>query len=683
MSPASLILVKPLRAPLTLGLMVIITMIVYWNGLDGQMIFDDIPNIATNDWLQINELTLDSVNQAWHSGTSSEIGRPLTMLSFALNHWWHGLTPWGYKFINLMLHLINGLLIVWLLNGLIRTPALDNHSPKQITSENARPRWLTLLPYAVAGAWLLNPINVTSVLYIVQRMAELATLFTFIGMASYVQLRLKINACNSSKQRLRLGLLTGLLIPLLTLIAIFGKETGALLPLYLLIIEWIFFKFRFPSKADQQGFIAGFIIFCGIPTLIVAYTLLFNFDVVTEGYIRRNFTLEQRLLTEPRAIGAYLGMMVAPVSSDFGLYHDDFLISSNLFTPIDTLLWSVSLVMVLFIALLSTRKNPLISFGILFFFASHSIESTVINLELMHEHRNYPGSMGIMLSLFSLLLNNNNWPDSKRIRQGLAIAFIVLFATSTHLRANTWSNLVGHAFSMYQNHPDSARSALGATQILAQAYRHDPHKHAALLLMAQTALKRAKAKDPGNPNLESAVILLHWFAKQPVPDEQLKTLINALEKRSHSASTSSILSVLIRCRKQDDCPIDHETMTELFQVSVYNPVLKSSQRAHIASLISRYAMEVMGNRDIGVKHQQLAIEFDPGQPRHVLNLVRSYISLNEFNNAQELLNSYSTTPSASHSQVIIHKLQTAINQRRKSMQAQSPTPNTTNTTNND
>lgn len=107
-------------------------------------------------------------------------------------------------------------------------------------------------------------------------------------------------------------------------------------------------------------------------------------------------------------------------------------------------------------------------------------------------------------------------------------------------------------------------------------------------------------------------------------------------------------------------------MTNFFQAALDNPILKSPQRAHIASLISRYAMEVMHNKTIAIQHQKFAILFDPNQARHKLNLVRNYIAIGEYDNAQDLLVSYINSPKGSHSPVINRRLLAVIKQRRES-----------------
>ncbi len=651
--------IKPQRnLPQTLLLLVLLlTVVVYIPGLHGQMIFDDIPNIVSNTWLHIPDLSFASIDQALYSGQSSALGRPLSMLSFALNYRLDGIHPFSYKLTNLLIHLVNGVLIFWLLSAVLQTPVIANKMV-HITNNNA----LKFLPWFITAAWLLNPIHVSTVLYVVQRMSELASLFIFLGLAAYVQLRLALNQAFTSRHQLQLSLAIAGCTVATTSFATLAKETGALLPLYLLMVETLFFRFQFTNKLLRKGFITTHTLLVGIPTLIIIYTLIFHFDLVSVAYQQREFSMEQRLLSQPEIIGLYLKMMLFPVLSDFGLHHDDLLLSTGLLHPPSTLVWIIVLGIALSGSLLAWRKFPLFSFGILFFLASHSIESSIIGLELAYEHRNYPGSLGILLALFSLLLNPAHLLPSLRIRRFLAIVLIGVFSTTTLARTNLWGDTLSHSIHMQQNHPFSPRSALGAAQIMAQLYRHNPVKYARLLPKAKAILQTSNRYDPNHPSILTAAILLQWFGKQDTSIKQIEQLVSALKRESHRAVTPSIFSILSNCRKSADCPITHQDMLELFQSALDNPSLINTQRAHILSLVGTYATSVLGDIKTGIEHQKMAIAFAPKEPRHWINLVRIHILVKDYNAAQATLNSYLETPAGKHSRPITNSLQTAINQ---------------------
>ena len=84
----------------------------YWNSLGGELVHDDIFAIKDNQDLHPTTPLFDLFkNDFWgepmSSVTSHKSYRPLTVLTFRLNYWLHGLSPWGYHVINVVLHVIS------------------------------------------------------------------------------------------------------------------------------------------------------------------------------------------------------------------------------------------------------------------------------------------------------------------------------------------------------------------------------------------------------------------------------------------------------------------------------------------------------------------------------------------------------------------------------------------------
>jgi Flp pilus assembly protein TadD len=70
--------------------------------------------------------------------------------------------------------------------------------------------------------------------------------------------------------------------------------------------------------------------------------------------------------------------------------------------PLTTLLAVTAILALIVFAILIARKEPLLSFGIFWFFGNLAIESSILGLELVFEHRNYLPSMFAILALVSL-----------------------------------------------------------------------------------------------------------------------------------------------------------------------------------------------------------------------------------------------------------------------------------------
>ena len=148
-----------------------LTAAIYLPGLSGDYIFDDLPNLLNNKRLQLDTLDMESLQGAALSSGAGTLRRPISMASFALNRYFFGVSPYSYKTVNLIIHLLTGLSLYLLSRLLVKAYRTSHKSDLS----DAAAAWL---PVVVSGLWLVHPLNLTSVLYIVQRMTSLATLFT-------------------------------------------------------------------------------------------------------------------------------------------------------------------------------------------------------------------------------------------------------------------------------------------------------------------------------------------------------------------------------------------------------------------------------------------------------------------------------------------------------------------------
>ena len=233
--------------PLAGVLLFVVTLWVYRPGLSGTFLFDDYYNLVDNQAVQIDTLSWSNLAEAAGSGHAGPLGRPVSMLSFALNHVLSGPAPHGYLVGNLVIHLLCGGAVYWL--TLLLLAGYRRRGGLRPASGTAP--WLALL---VSAAWLLHPINLTSVLYVVQRMASLAALFTFLSLALYLRGRLNQMAGRPGwPALLTMALVTA---PL----ALFSKENAVLLPVFVGLTEWMILDFRAASPALARGLRRGWVV---------------------------------------------------------------------------------------------------------------------------------------------------------------------------------------------------------------------------------------------------------------------------------------------------------------------------------------------------------------------------------------------------------------------------------------
>jgi hypothetical protein len=427
--------VKPLiHQLLLLLLLLVMCAVVYMPGLQGPMLHDDFPQLSgllsaqSADWRQLSDAYLMS--------DSGYLGRPVSMASFIANAILHGGELRDWKATNLLIHALTAIVVFFLARVLLRA------SPSSIRPEQAG--WLALL---VAGLWLLHALHVSTVLYTVQRMAQLSTLFVLAGLLLYSSGRLRqMTARGKGGWQISLAFL--LCLPL----AVFSKENGILLLLLVPLVEVLVFRGAgLPVMRSGSWRIWPALML--LPLLAgVLYLLLHADHFLVNGYASKDFTPLERLLTQPRVLVRYLHQLLVPLPGLMGFYHDDMLVSKGLMTPVTTSGSILLLAALVGLALLIRRRQPVIALGILFFLVAHLMESTILPLDLMFEHRNYLASFGVLLALVALLARFIRHP---RVLAAAGIVLLLSWSSLTVVRAGIWGSpslLAAHTAAV---HPDS------------------------------------------------------------------------------------------------------------------------------------------------------------------------------------------------------------------------------------
>jgi tetratricopeptide (TPR) repeat protein len=168
----------------------------------------------------------------------------------------------------------------------------------------------------------------------------------------------------------------------------------------------------------------------------------------------------------------YLSLILVPRINKFGLFHDDIEISTNLMAPWTTLPSVIGIIGLFALAILVFRKWPLFALGILWFFTSHLLESTVFALEIAHEHRNYLATFGVLLAVVHLIDNTSARLGHKKLWWVVPVMAIA-FTGTTYFRATQWSNSVSlFSFEVFHN-PESSSAQAGLGMRLAMHGHYD------------------------------------------------------------------------------------------------------------------------------------------------------------------------------------------------------------------
>ncbi|WP_018989481.1 tetratricopeptide repeat protein [Aromatoleum toluclasticum] len=424
--------------------------------------FDDAANIVRHGPVHMTEPGIEAIFRAAREGLLPQ--RVLPNISFAID-WWRGNgDPAPFLITNIIIHAATAIATLALLLLVFQR-------------SGAPPLTAWLFASAATAIWALHPIQVQAVTYVVQRMASMVALFMLITVIAYV--------------RGRLTRRHGLWYPIAILAAIaawFSKENAYILPALVLLAEYTLCREagdRIRSHADRA--------ILALPLLITAYVILdlavFQGPVshyVVPGYAHRDFTLSERLLTQPRVIFFHLGQMLIPLPERFSIEHE-FALSRNLWTPWTTpLALAGILIWIVAGAWLALRSRiPAVGFLVLWVPATLAVESSVIALEMVFEHRMYLPSVGLAgLAGLGLMKLTERRLSIAAILIGLVTAGLF---TATLYRIPTWRTPV----TLYEHAVRHAPGVPRAWTNLATAYEDQDRS-----LEAVAAYTRALSLEP-------------------------------------------------------------------------------------------------------------------------------------------------------------------------------------------
>lgn len=592
------------------------TAIAYLPGLHGPFIFDDTTSITDNAALHLAGFALPDLMRAAFSSHAGLLFRPISMLSFAFNYTFFGNGVFSFKLTNVVVHLINALLILWLTRRLLS----NCRRQFQFDWTDRRIGWVAIV---VTAAWALHPLNLTAVLYVVQRMTSLAALFTLAGMLAYVYGRERQLADKTGWP------LVWLLTPLFGVFGVLSKEDAALLPLYLLVIEWLIFGFRSADGERAKSIVVYYLAGLVLPGLIGSAYLLQHH--ILAAYAGRPFTLGERVLTEFRVVFLYIKWTFYPDIRELALYHDDIAISTGLLHPVTTLLSLLALCGLFAIAIWQRKTRPLLSFGILWFFAGQMMESTVLPLLIAFEHRNYLPDYGLLLAFFSLLLLPTA-AGARVFRPSLrwtvaALTLPVLFS-ATFVRAGEWGNLLSFAYYEAHHHPHSEN----ALYVLGQAY--SDLALAGQLKNPEVALQALSNAAVQSQNImpDVAMMIVAAKMKMPVNPAWEQHAQRLLLSHSVGVQATQSLNALVNCLVKN-CQVLAPTAGQLLKAALQS-AKRHAPNADLWVIYGNYL--TFTDRPLAeiIAAMSEAAQLAPKVPQYQINLAQCYIAAGNFSAAE-------------------------------------------------
>lgn len=619
------------------------TILLYSPGLQGQFLFDDYPNIVDNKAVQPEALTWSNLVAAALSSPSSELKRPLASLSFALNYAITGLDPYWMKLTNLLAHLLNGLL-VYLMAGVFLRYIDQPYTRVAVTGRQESPRISNAVTAAlIAVTWMVLPINLTGVLYIVQRMESMANVFVLLGIIGYVHFRAKMLHEDSSTKSFLLGLSC---IVVCTAVGVLFKETAVMLPLYAFICEAALFEFRSGISPNGQvtvNLIDKRVVWMFVLILLIPFLLgsawIIPHVLKQQSWETRTFTLGTRLLSEARIVVDYAIWTLLPTREALSFYHDNFEISQGFTSPPTTLLCVLLLAAVIGWLGFSWRRPRIATLGITLFLAAQLLTGTVLPLELIYEHRNYFASAGLMLALVPTLTTTapqliskltgkpTNFPRNACLT--LLAGLMLIWSMQTAQTAYAWGSPLRLAEDFADRNPKSPRAMyeLGRTYIIYSQYVPS----SPFVKPAFSALERAAALPGASILPEQALIFASARMHMPQEDAWWDTLIVKLRTHPVTVQDESSLASLSQCQHEGRCDLSKARMMEAFGAALSHP----NPTARLLATYSEFAWNVLNDRALGERMIREAISVSPSEVAYRITLARMLIAENRIQAARE------------------------------------------------
>ncbi len=430
--------------------------------------------------------------------------RYIGYLTFALNYRVHGFEVTGYHAVNLFIHIINALLVYFLVLLTFRTPFFNppvpplqkggeegftvSHISRFIIHQS---RFIALFSSLL---FVSHPVQTEAVTYIFQRLASLVTLFYLLSIVLYLKGRLiteeargyrreAIGTEQKGKSRelddkspttpFREGGRGGIASPAVrsaifyffslvsAILAMKTKENAFTLPFVVTLYEFLFFFG--PIKKRILRLVPLLLTLFIIPLTLIgidkpAGEMIGQIqNPASLGY--REITKGDYLFTQFRVVLTYIRLLFLPVKQnidyDYSVYHSFFplaVIASFLFLLVIFGMGAYLIYRSRIPRLQIEREEQpvpltyfrLIGFGIVWFFITISVESSIIPIPmLIDEYRVYLPSVGAFMAIATGMFTldrrlRNKMPQVSSIAMPVFFLIILVLSGTTFARNIVW-----------------------------------------------------------------------------------------------------------------------------------------------------------------------------------------------------------------------------------------------------
>jgi len=453
------------RDSVLLWVLILAGVLVYLNSLPNEMFWDDddfiLKNAYIQDWANWPHFFKDNIISGAH--LLSNYWRPVLQIVFAMEwHLWADWTP-GWHAVSILVHAIDGALLFLLLKELFHSRALA---------------------FLTAAMFILHPAQSEAVVYPNSLGDGLANLFVFCGLLLFVRFRASDRAAGTSPHWWG----AFFCYPL----ALMSKETGILFLAYLILADWILRptqeRLREKILATMKAVWPFLLIAVGYMILratVLNFNNSFNFY---KGDTILSSDIGVRVMTFLSVLSTYTGLLFIP----YDLRVERLLPPAQNFWQLDVIGGALACALLVGLAWRNRRRAPIVTFGVLWFFAGIAPTSNLFVLinALVYEHFLYTALVGIWLIVFWAILT---WAADARRRRRIVIAgcafLFAVFAGRVLWRNTDWRTAVG----FYEKLLPTAQTSYRVINNLGMEYAEH-----SMLDKAVVTYEKAIALDPTN-----------------------------------------------------------------------------------------------------------------------------------------------------------------------------------------
>ena len=415
-------------------LIALIAFLSYSNSFKCPFHFDDEVSIVNNN-------LITSLKYFWNLNFWLSSNRALANFSFALNYYFNRLDVFGYHLVNLVIHIIAGF-FVFLLVKLI----LDLNNYRHYKLDKYK-NWFAL---SAALIFVVHPIQTQAITYIVQRMASMAAMFYIISIYLYAIGRIE----QEQKNNIFKAIILYIMAVTFGIFGVMTKQNAVTFP-----FAFLLFEFNFIRNKENKIFKNYIII--SLSALIIACIsfLLLNKEILAFALHGLKISSTEYLITQFVVIVKYLQLAILPINqcADYGNISCAFPYIKS-FWRFDVVGCFLLLTGLFTLAVYLYKKNRAISFAILWFFLTLSIESSIIPIaDPMFEHRMYLPMLGVCICFIYCVFIMLKKLNAVYLFFFIALIIFIL-AVMCHSRNEIWTNELTLWTDVVEKAPNNARA---------------------------------------------------------------------------------------------------------------------------------------------------------------------------------------------------------------------------------